>query len=200
MNYRKYYEIVLKLNEQLEVKKSSSLIIVIIVISILLPVIIGGVIAFSNLLLGLTIMFVMYAVLVILGLAIGKKRTVKKFIEISNGYEKFRFKDITDSKIIIDLKNESALTFFGNLDKNDLNFIYNWLYKVGVVNDEEINIYIFNGNQLKSVYAKSNFDKDIVCNCIAIKELNLNDSNIKLFSSTHFDVGARWLDDVVSNV
>lgn len=199
MNYRDYYERVLKLNEQLEVKKASSLITIIIVIVIILPAIVGGIIAFSNVLLGLTIIFGIYAILIILGLTVGKYKAVKKFIEISNGYEKFKFKDITDSKFIMDLKNESALTFIGNLDKNDLSFIYSWLYKVGAVNNQEINIYRFNGNKLKSVYTKCKFDDDFVFNCIAIKELNVNDSNIKLFSSTHFDVGARWLDDIISN-
>lgn len=62
-----------------------------------------------------------------------------------------------------------------------------------------LNLYTFNGNMLKKTFPYSRYADDEKFMCIFLKDLELNDSNIQSFSTEHFSIGSRWLDDIIDN-
>ena len=91
----------------------------------------------------------------------------------------------------------SALTFEGlNLDEDNLNSVYDWLEKYTTV---EVHVmYYVTGkdmNEWYGLYGDNAYPDDL-----NIVMLDLNDMHDpKAIILPRFDVGGRWLDDVIEN-
>ena len=159
------------------------------------PVIIA---VFNELLLGIFLFVICYGLLVVI--AIYKRKNItRKFYKIKNAHNRFKIIEVLDENIIRELYDDSALTFVAEPSDKLLDFIFNWLNNEGVLETEELYLYTFNGELLNNVFDSNYIPNNMKFMSIFNKDLNINNENVKSYSIAHFQVKARWLDDIVNN-
>lgn len=138
---------------------------------------------------------------VFFGAAVTVRKYVMKraFYKIKNANEKITVIPVTDSETLQALRDNSALTFWGEPNKQDLDRLYNWLNNEGVLKKERLNLYTFDGKSLKEIFQKNNFGDEERFMSIFLRDLSLNDANMRQFSIDRMNIGGRWLDDIIDN-
>ena len=137
-----------------------------------------------------------------LGLAaILRKRTLQKAAyRIPNAHTRFTVIPVTEHETLRDLCGNSALTFFGEPSDKGLDGLYNWLNNEGVLKEDRLNLYTYDGKMLKEVFGtKRQFGDEEKFMSIFLRDLDLNESNKLQFSRNRLTIGGRWLDDIVDN-
>ena len=167
-------------------------------IMIFSPIIISPILiaAFNQTLIGILLMIICWGLLA----AINKRKNINKtFYKIKDAHTKFNIINVDNEKIIKELYEDSALTFMAEPSDRLLDFIFNWLNNEDVLNSDSLNLYVFDGKLLKSTFEFSKVSNNMKFMSIFNKDLDINETNIKKFSHDHFQVKARWLDDIVNN-
>lgn len=169
-------------------------------IMIFVPIIISPILiaVFNQTLIGILLMIICWGLLAVVG--INKRKNINKtFYKIKDAHKKFNIINVDNEKTIKELYEDSALTFMAETSDRLLDFIYNWLNNENVLKSDSLNIYVFDGKLLKSTYDFSKVSNNMKFMSIFNKDLDINETNIKKFSYGHFQVKARWLDDIVNN-
>lgn len=184
-----------------EVKKSEWVYGIFLSILILGPFVAGPILFVKHRVLAGILSFVIPWGLLFLIAFLRKRRAKKNFYKIPNASTRFDIIPVEDGETIRALYDNSALTWMGEpSDPQLLHFLYNWLNAEGVLKEERLNMYTFDGALLKEVYGKRRrFGDDEKYMSIFLRDLNLNDSNTKQFSLDRMQIGGRWLDDIVDN-
>ena len=168
-------------------------------IMIFVPIIISPIlIGFNQTLIGILLMIICWGLLFIIGTN-RRKNITKGFYKIKDAHTKFNIINVDNENTIKELYEDSALTFMAETSDRLLDFIYNWLNNENVLKSDSLNLYVFDGKLLKSVYDFCKVSNDIKFISIFNKDLDINEANIKKFSHDHFQVKSRWLDDIVNN-
>ena len=127
-------------------------------------------------------------------------KLIKNFYKIPKANEKINLKEVKEKELLIELYNDSAITFYEEPSEELLDFIYNWLNNLDILKEEKLNVYFFTGEFLNSVYKNNKYSNDYVFTSIFLKDLANEESKLIKLASEHFIVGSRWLDDVVNNL
>jgi len=153
----------------------------------------------DHILAGILVIVIPYLCLTLFGV-LRKQKLKRDFYKIKNAHTRFDIVPVTDAETIKALHDNSALTLWGEPTKQDLDRLYNWLNNEGVLNGERLNLYTYSGKELKKAFGRrKKFDDEVKLMSIFLKDLNLNDSNMRQFSYGRMEIGGRWLDDIVSN-
>lgn len=131
-----------------------------------------------------------------------KRKQQKEMFKIPNAHTRFTVIQVTEPEKIRKLKKGSALTFREDLSDNRLDMVFNWLNNEGVLKleSDSLNLYVYDGKLLKEACGKKKrFGDEERFMSIDLRDLDLNDSNMRQFSLDHFNIGGRWLDDIVGN-
>ena len=104
-----------------------------------------------------------------------------------------------DSDKLDDFYNGSSLTFEGcTTDKDNLDYLYNWLKEAGVLKDGTLPIYTYKGNLMNEKYnltGDNKYPDDLNFITIMLEDL---DNPMKIVLK-RFELGGRWFDDIVEN-
>ena len=126
----------------------------------------------------------------------------KKSLRISKEeYEEMSRYEVVeaDSAKLDDLYNGSSLTFEGcTTDKENLDYLYNWLKELGAIKEGILPIYTYKGSLMNEKYGLTGTNKypnDL--NFITVMLEDINYSNDLAFK--RFEIGGRWFDDIVNN-
>ena len=192
--------VVTNLSKTKEDKKRQKIHDIFVSIMIFVPLIISPILiaGFNQTLIGILLMIICWGLLVVVG--INKRKNINKtFYKIKDAHTKFNIINVDNEKTIKELYEDSALTFMAETSDRLLDFIYNWLNNENVLKSDSLNLYVFDGKLLKSTYGFSKVSNNMKFMSIFNKDLNINETNIKSYSYAHFQVKARWLDDIVNN-
>ena len=134
-------------------------------------------------------------------IAVLRKRKAKKsFYKIQNASARIDIVPVSEEETIRALHENSALTWRGEPSDSFLNQMYNWLNNEGVLKEERLNLYTYDGVLLKQVFGKrKKFGDEEKFMSVFLKDLDINESNERQFSLDRLRTGGRWLDDIVSN-
>ena len=148
---------------------------------------------------GILAVVIPYSCLALFGI-LRKQKQKRDFFKIKDAGSRFDIIAVSDSETLKALRDNSALTLWGEPTKQDLDRLYNWLNSEGVLKGERLNLYTYSGKELKKAFGKrKGFDDEVKLMSIFLKDLNLNDSNTRQFSLDRMEIGGRWLDDIVVN-
>lgn len=132
---------------------------------------------------------------------IRKNKRIREYYKIKDAHTRVRIIPIEDSKTLRALYDNSALTFQGEPSDHYLDGMYNWLNNEGVLKEEGLNLYVFDGSLIKDTFGKrKRFENEEKFMSIFLKDLDLNESNMRRFSTERMKYGGRWLDDVIGSV
>ena len=143
-----------------------------------------------------------------LGIAVGminRNRVYNIFYKIKDANKYFKMVNLEDKNKLKELCDKSALSLIAYPDVVCLDFIYNWLNITGVIKNQEITIYVFNGALIKDTFGSSlKFDDrevlfSIEPNDLRIKEITPEEAPNHPFYKSKIYADARWLDDIISN-
>jgi len=191
--------VVTNLSKNEEDKKKQKMYDIFITIMIFVPIIISPIlIGFNQTLIGILLIIICWGLLFIIGTN-RRKNITKGFYKIKDAHTKFNIINVNDEKTIKELYDDSALTFIVEPSNRLLDFIFNWLNNENVLKSDSLNLYVFDGKLLKSVYDFCKVSDNMTFMSIFNKDLDINETNIKKFSYNHFQVKSRWLDDIVNN-
>ena len=107
----------------------------------------------------------------------------------------YKTKEITTKEEIEFLKGVSALTFEGVVnDKENLDWLANWLNEHGaLLENTELVFHIVSGKLMNESYNISAYPDDL-------NILIVNGINQMKIAIPRFQIGGRWLDDVLGNL
>lgn len=182
-------------------KKDNPLFIALMVIWLLGPIVAGTVLfCMNHLLAGILVIVIPYLCLFLWGV-LRKQKQKRDFYKIKDANTRFDIVPISDAETIKALYDNSALTFFiEETDPKLLNWLYNWLNNEGVLKEERVKLYTYSGADLKNAFGKrKKTGSEEKFMSIDLKDLNLNDSNMRQFSLDRLQIGGRWLDDIIEN-
>ena len=94
--------------------------------------------------------------------------------QIKNAHTNFQITEVNDDDTIKALYENSALTFFMEPNSLFLDFLYNWFNYEGVIKENNIKLYVYNGKKLKNVYKYSRVNDSLPLMSIFLKDLNIN--------------------------
>lgn len=173
-----------------------------VLVSLLLvgPIVAGPIlIEFGYVAAGILVFAIPYSVLILLAFLLRMKKKKSAF-KIPDGHKNFNIIPVKDPEILRALYQESALTFFGEINDKGLDGLYNWLGSEGVLKAGRLDLYVYDGKMLKDVFGKDRkFGDEEQFMSIFLKDLNLNEPKLRQFSADRLSVGGRWLDDIVDN-
>jgi len=155
-------------------------------------------IALGFVLTGVAILVVCYGLVAFIGIN-RRKIITRRFYKVRNAHRRVNIKEVTDTKSVIDLYEDSALTLFAEPTEGILDFLYNWLNNKGVLQERHLDVYIFDGRLLKEAFEFVKCGEDTDFMCVFQKDLEIDEYNLNKFSKERFNIGARWLDDIVDN-
>lgn len=186
--------------ENREEKKDNPFYIAFILILLVGPWIAGPILFVKNrVLAGILVIVIPYAILTLIGF-LRKFRQKRAFYRIKDAHTRFDILPVADAEMLKTLRENSALTFFGEPSDEWLDRLYNWLNNEGVLKEERLKLYTYGAQDLKSAFGKRlRMDDAFRLMSINLKDLDLNDSNKDAFSRNRMEYGGRWLDDIVAN-
>lgn len=181
-------------------KKDNPMFIALMVIWLLGPIVAGTVLfCMNHLLAGILVIVIPYLCLFLWGV-LRKRKQKRDFYKIKDAHTRFDIVPVTDAETLAVLREHSALTFFGEPAEQVLNHLYNWMNNEGVLKEERVKLYTYSGADLKNAFGKrKKIGSEEKFMSIDLKDLNLNDSNMRQFSLDRLQIGGRWLDDIVGN-
>ena len=104
-----------------------------------------------------------------------------------------------DSEKLDEFYNDSSLTFEGcTTDKENLDYLYNWLKELNAIKGTLLPIYTYKGSLMNEKYGLTGsnaYPNDL--NFITVKLSDINFTNELVFK--RFELGGRWFDDIVDN-
>ena len=154
---------------------------------------------YHHILAGILVFVIPYACLALLAFLRKRKQRAERF-KIPNAHLRFTVIPVAEGQLLKELYENSALTFFGEPSDKMLDELYNWLNNEGVLKEESLNLYTYDGKMAKDVFGKrKRFGDEEKFMSIFLKDLKLNDSNMRQFSLDRLRIGGRWLDDIVGN-
>ena len=129
-----------------------------------------------------------------------KNKAKRSFYKIQNASARFDIIPVSDEETIRALYDNSALTWRGEPSDGFLDHLYNWLNNEGVLKEERLSLYTYDGILMKKVFGKRRqFGDEEKFVSIFLKDLNLTESNTRQFSLDRMQIGGRWMDDIVAN-
>ena len=147
-------------------------------IMIFVPIIISPIlIGFNQTLIGILLMIICWGLLFIIGTN-RRKNITKGFYKIKDAHTKFNIINVDNENTIKELYEDSALTFMAETSDRLLDFIYNWLNNENVLKSDSLNLYVFDGKLLKSVYDFCKVSNDIKFISIFNKDLDINEAKV----------------------
>ena len=152
----------------------------------------------KHILAGILVIVIPYLCLVLWGY-LRKRKQKQTFFKIKDANNRVDIIPISDTETILALNKNSALTFAGEPSDGFLNLLYNWLNNEGVLKEERLKLYTYSGQELKNAFGKKKLSSEQKFMSVYLKDLNINESNERQFSLDHFQIGGRWLDDIVGN-
>ena len=104
-----------------------------------------------------------------------------------------------DSEKLDEFYNDCSLTFEGcTTDKENLDYLYNWLKELNAIKGTLLPIYTYKGSLMNEKYGLTGsnaYPNDL--NFITVKLSDINYSNNLAYK--RFEIGGRWFDDIVEN-
>lgn len=107
-------------------------------------------------------------------------------------------KELKTKEELNNLYDNCSLTFEGfTTDKDNLDFLYEWLKNNKALKGEDLHLYLIKGKTMNEIYnlKRSNkYAKDL--NIISVENDVLDFSKIVI---KRFELGGRWFNDIVDN-
>lgn len=104
-----------------------------------------------------------------------------------------------DSEKLDEFYNDSSLTFEGcTTDKENLDFLYDWLKELNVVKEGTLPIYTYKGSLMNEKYGLTGsnaYPNDLNFITVKLDDINYSDN----LAYKRFEIGGRWFDDIVEN-
>ncbi|MBO4324749.1 MAG: hypothetical protein J5845_05060 [Lachnospiraceae bacterium] len=180
-------------------KKGNPIYVVFVCIMLFGPIVAGTVLLINGQLAGGLLMFLVPVVFFGTVVAVRKHVMKKSFYKIKDAHTRFDVIPVKDYETLEALRDNSALTFWGEPNITDLDKLYNWLNNEGVLKEERLKLYTFDGRSLKNAFQKNNFGDEERFMSIFLKDLELTEANKRQFSLDRMNIGGRWLDDMIDN-
>lgn len=107
-------------------------------------------------------------------------------------------KELTTREELNNLYDNCSLTFEGcTTDKENLDFLYNWLKNNNALKSENLHLYLIKGKTMNKIYELKESNK--YSNDINIISIENEDLDILKIVIKRFELGGRWFDDIVDN-
>ena len=128
-------------------------------------------------------------------------RVYREFFRIKHGEKYFKIVNLEAESHLKELEKKSALTCIGEPTDEWLNFIYNWLYFFNAIEKGKIvTIYTYKGSLIKNAFNEERLSDNEPLFTIEPNDYNPPEEEKTNFYRTHFDVGCRYLDDIINNL
>lgn len=104
-----------------------------------------------------------------------------------------------DSEKLDEFYNDSSLTFEGcTTDKENLDYLYNWLKELNAIKGTLLPIYTYKGSLMNEKYGLTGsnaYPNDLNFITVKLSDINYSDN----LAYKRFEIGGRWFDDIVEN-